>query len=113
AGPGMPAAFRRLAVREATGKGKRADYIHLAGLEGLISAAQFGALEIHIWGSRIDDVERPDRLVFDLDPGEGLDFAEVKRSAVDLRSTLDALDLDCVPMLTGGKGIHVVVPITR
>lgn len=111
AGAGLPMVFRRVEV--AGSAGKREAYLLLSGVEGLVSAAQVGVLEIHIWGATADDIERPNRLVFDLDPGDGVDFAEVKRAAGDMRGTLDALGLDSVPMLTGGKGIHVVVPIAR
>lgn len=108
---GMPRSFRQVEVRASNTS--REKYIHLAGIEGLIGAAQFGVLEIHIWGSRIDDVERPDRLVFDLDPGEGVGFDAVKRAAEEMRNALDSVELGSVPMLTGGKGIHVIVPIVR
>ncbi len=109
--PGMPTSFGRVEV-EGSDK-KREAYLVLKGMTGLIAAAQFGVLEIHVWGSTIDDIERPNRLVFDLDPGDGVDFAAVKHAAVDLRDTLAAIGLDSVPMLTGGKGVHVVVPIAR
>jgi bifunctional non-homologous end joining protein LigD len=111
AGAGLPAVFRRVEVAESGGK--REAYLLLSGVEGLVSAAQVGVLEIHVWGATADDIERPNRLVFDLDPGDGVDFAEIKRAAGDMRGTLEALGLDSVPMLTGGKGIHVVVPIAR
>lgn len=111
AGAGLPAVFRRVEVAESGNK--REAYLLLSGAEGLVSAAQVGVLEIHIWGATADDIERPNRLVFDLDPGDGVGFAEVKRAAADMRGTLEALGLDSVPMLTGGKGLHVVVPITR
>jgi bifunctional non-homologous end joining protein LigD len=72
-----------------------------------------GTLEFHIWGSRIDRLEQPDRLVFDLDPDEGLDFAAVRDAAFDIRDRLEGLGLATVPMVTGGKGIHVIAPIAR
>jgi bifunctional non-homologous end joining protein LigD len=109
--PGMPASFEKVQI--AGSEGKRETYMLLAGEAGLVAAAQFGVLEIHIWGATADDIERPNRLVFDLDPGEGVDFAAVKSAAVDLRDSLAGLGLDSVPLLTGGKGIHVIVPIAR
>ena len=111
AGAGLTDMFRRLEVEQK--RGTREDYLYLSEVKELVSAAQIGVLEIHIWGSRIDDIERPDRLVFDLDPGDGVAFAAVKQAAADMRDTLDALGLASVPLLTGGKGIHVVAPIAR
>src|SRR5690606_17427383 len=74
---------------------------------------QMGTLEFHIWGSRIDRLEVPDRIVFDLDPDEGLDFIDVRTAAFDVRERLEAFGLKTVPMLTGGKGIHVIAPLER
>jgi bifunctional non-homologous end joining protein LigD len=71
-----------------------------------------GTIEFHGWGSSIADVEKPDRLVFDLDPDEGLEFEEVKKAARDLKRHLADMGLQTFPMLTGGKGLHVVVPLT-
>lgn len=110
AGTGTPRVFKRLAVEE---KSQREDYLYLTDRKGLITAAQMGVLELHVWGSRVDRVEQPDRLVFDLDPDEGLGFAEVVEAAGELRQVLEALDLVTWPMVTGGKGVHVVVPIQR
>ena len=72
-----------------------------------------GVLEFHIWGSRADQVEKPDRLVIDLDPDEGLGFDDVRRAAFDMRDRLAALGLVTYPMLSGGKGFHVVAPLAR
>jgi bifunctional non-homologous end joining protein LigD len=111
AGPGFPTAVRRLAA-EGTG-GKKVDYLCIPDLQGLLAAAQADVLEFHIWGVHADDMRRPDRIVFDLDPDPSLGFQTVRESAVDLRSTLEALGLASFPMLTGGKGVHVIVPIMR
>ena len=70
-----------------------------------------GTIEFHGWGSKVDKVEYPDRLVFDLDPDVGLDFGKVKEAAVRLKALLDDLGLKSFPLLSGGKGIHVVVPL--
>src|SRR3989338_9120879 len=72
---GFPPQFRRLKIPEK--HGERKDYLYVDDADGLVAAAQMGVLEIHIWGSRIDDVDKPDRLVFDLDPDPTVDFAEV------------------------------------
>jgi len=79
--------------------------------DALLSAVQMGVVEFHIWGSRRDDVHRPDRIVFDLDPDPSVAFGAVKEAANRLRDVLGALGLESLPLLSGGKGIHVVVPI--
>jgi bifunctional non-homologous end joining protein LigD len=71
-----------------------------------------GTIEFHGWGSSVADIEKPDRLVFDIDPDEGLSFGEVKRTARDLHRHLADMGLQSFPMVTGGKGLHVVVPLT-
>ena len=68
-------------------------------------------MEFHGWGSRAGQVETPDRLVIDLDPGPGITFEEVKSAALQLRRSFEALGLVSFALLTGGKGIHVVVPL--
>jgi bifunctional non-homologous end joining protein LigD len=80
-------------------------------LAGLVSTAQIGALELHVWGALADAIERPNRMVFDLDPDSGLAFADVRAAARDVRNVLGAAGLDSFPLVTGGKGIHVVVPL--
>lgn len=111
AGDGFPEAIRRMEIRERSGQA--GEYLYIRDLAGLIAAVQMGTLEFHIWWSRIDRLEKPDRLVFDLDPDDGLDFADVKRAAVDMRARLKDLGLGSLAMVTGGKGVHVVVPVER
>jgi bifunctional non-homologous end joining protein LigD len=108
---GLVPPFRSLTVREKDGD--HDDYLYLTNAAGLVRAAQMGVLELHVWGSAIDDIETPSRIVFDLDPDPSVNFDTVKRAAVRLRDVLDALDLKSFPLLTGGKGIHVVVPVRR
>jgi bifunctional non-homologous end joining protein LigD len=88
------------------------DYLYVDGPAGVVACVQMGTIEFHGWGSRVEDVEKPDRIVFDLDPDVGLDFALVKKAAKDLRRHLADMGLQTFPMLTGGKGVHVVVPLT-
>jgi bifunctional non-homologous end joining protein LigD len=106
---GFPEHFHSVDLREATGEAK--GYLYIDEPEGLIAGVQFGVLEFHIWGSTIADIERADRMVFDLDPDTDLDFAEVRQAAVELAGFLGELGLTSYPMLTGGKGVHVVVPL--
>jgi bifunctional non-homologous end joining protein LigD len=81
-------------------------------LSDLIELAQFGALEIHVRGSRLGRLELCDRIVFDLDPGEGVSWKEIVAAAQETRDRLKAQMLKSFVKLSGGKGIHVVVPIT-
>jgi bifunctional non-homologous end joining protein LigD len=104
----LPASVGRVEIQE---KDKMGTYCVIHDAAGLVSLVQFGVLEIHIWGARADDVERPDRLVFDLDPDVGLDFAKVKQAAALLRALLADLGLKTFPLLSGGKGLHVVAPL--
>lgn len=111
AGSGLPEAVERISIAEKSGEAK--DYLLFNSVRALVSCAQIGALELHLWASRSDRLEQPDRMVFDLDPGEGVDFAAVKRAAVELRALLEEAHLAAWPLLTGGKGIHLVVALER
>ncbi len=92
--------------------GSTENYLYVESADGLVACVQMGTIEFHGWGSRIDALERPDRMVFDLDPDEGLGFAETKRAAEFLRDQLAELGLTSFALLSGGKGVHVVVPLT-
>jgi bifunctional non-homologous end joining protein LigD len=105
----MPKSFKTVSIREKDGG--KGDYLYVEDVAGIVGAAQIGALELHVWGAANDDLEHPDRLVFDLDPDESVPFAEVKEAAGDLRSILEAAGLQSFPMITGGKGIHVIAPL--
>ncbi|MCC6927605.1 MAG: DNA ligase D [Gemmatimonadaceae bacterium] len=93
--------------------GSTEDYLALPNARALEACAQLSVVELHLSGARIDAPERPDRLVFDLDPDEGLPFAHVRRAALDIKSLLDSANLPSFAMLTGGKGIHVVLNLRR
>lgn len=107
----IPTAVGRIEIREQSGHTR--EYMLVDSVNGLVATAQVGALELHIWGARSDRLDRPERIVFDLDPDEGLAFARVREAAFELRDMLKSAGLRCFPLLTGGKGIHVVVPIRR
>ena len=87
-------------------------YLYVDDADGLVACVQMGGIEFHGWGSRIDALEKPDRLVIDLDPDEGLGFAETKSAADHVRAQLAEIGLVSFPLLSGGKGVHVVVPLT-
>jgi bifunctional non-homologous end joining protein LigD len=91
--------------------GKIEPYITLSTPEALAGLAQLGVLEVHPWGSRNDDLEHPDRIVIDLDPDAAIDWSTLAASAADIRKQLKSLGLESFLKTTGGKGLHVVVPI--
>jgi bifunctional non-homologous end joining protein LigD len=93
--------------------GKVADYLYVNDAKGVLECVQMGTIEFHGWGSKVKPLEKPDRLVFDLDPDVGLDFAKVKQAAERLRALLADLGLETFPLLSGGKGIHVVAPLDQ
>ena len=93
-----------------TGSGEKEDYFYIENAAGLIFEAQMGTLEFHTWGSRADDLEKPDTMVFDLDPDEGMDLETVRRGVKDIKSVLEQLSLISFLKTSGGKGYHVVVP---
>ncbi len=97
-------------VREKDGSTE--PYLYVEDADGLVACVQMGTIEFHGWGSRIDALEKPDRLVIDLDPDEGLDFADTKRAAEHVSAQLAELGLVSFPLLSGGKGVHVVVPLS-
>jgi bifunctional non-homologous end joining protein LigD len=105
---GMSRAIKRIALAESKGT---FESLYVEDAEGLVQLVQVGALEIHTWGSRVDDVERPDQITFDLDPDEGLPWPRMIEAAQLIKQRLDKLELPSFLKTTGGKGLHVVVPI--
>jgi bifunctional non-homologous end joining protein LigD len=85
--------------------------VAISDLRGLMALVQSSVLEIHPWGSKIKNLELPDRLTFDLDPGEGVEWASVVAGAEEIRERLERLKLESFVKTTGGKGLHVVVPL--
>ncbi|HUQ01402.1 MAG TPA: non-homologous end-joining DNA ligase [Kofleriaceae bacterium] len=92
---------------------KIGEYLYVDSPGSLATIIASGVLELHVWNARVDDVEHPDRVVFDLDPGEGATWAQVIAAARTLREHLASLELASWPRTTGGKGLHVVVPFRR
>ncbi len=105
---GLSEAIRRATVEEEDGN---RTYLYVESTEGLVSLVQMGALEMHIWGSRVDRIEQPDTMVFDLDPAPDLPWERVADAARTVRHLLETLGLRSFVKTTGGKGLHVVVPI--
>ena len=87
------------------------EYFYIDDITGLIFEAQMGTLEFHTWGSRVEELEKPDMMVFDLDPDEGMDLSVVRQGVRDVKSILTELSLNSYLKTSGGKGYHVVVPL--
>ncbi len=99
----------KVPIREKDGSTE--DYLYVTDTDGLVVCVQMGTIEFHGWGSSVDTLEKPDRLVFDLDPDESLDFGDTRKAAEHLKNQLAELGLASFAMLSGGKGVHVVVPL--
>jgi bifunctional non-homologous end joining protein LigD len=105
---GLSASVERIKVRE---KDEISEYLVIRDLEGILGLVQFGALELHLWGVLADDIEHPDRMIFDLDPDPAVPWQEVIDTALLMRDFLAELKLNSFVKTTGGKGLHVVVPL--
>ncbi len=105
----MPPGIRSISIRGGEGKALYSVIDDRIGLFGLV---QLGALEIHTWGSRADDFEHPDLLVFDLDPDEAVGYQAVIDGAQALRKVFEQANLETFVKTTGGKGLHVCVPVS-
>ena len=107
---GLPPGIGSIAVPDKK-SGAVEQYLTLNTAQGLVGMAQLGVLEIHPWGSKNDDLERPDRIIFDMDPDEAIEWKTLAETANAFRSLLEDLGLESFLKTTGGKGLHVVVPI--
>jgi bifunctional non-homologous end joining protein LigD len=92
-------------------KGKMHEYFYTESMAGLLQMVQMAAVEFHPWGTRHDNMDCPDWAVFDLDPDTAVPFEAVKLAALDLKQRLQGKGLVCFPRCTGGKGLHVIVPL--
>jgi len=107
---GLPEGVRSISVPDLKSGGSE-DYLTLDSSDGLVGLAQIGVFEIHPWGSRNESLEKPDRIVFDLDPDTSIDWKTLAGAARSIRERLGALGLESFVKTTGGKGLHVVLPI--
>jgi bifunctional non-homologous end joining protein LigD len=107
---GLPAGVSNVSIPNRK-TGKEETFLTVNTLEGLLGLAQLGVLEIHPWGSKNDSFEKPDRIIFDLDPDEAVPWNTLAAAAEELRDRLKQLELTSFVKSTGGKGLHVVVPI--
>lgn len=105
---GLGDAVHRVPIEESDGP---SEYMYVDSLAGIVSLVQIGALELHAWGSKVDALETPDLLVFDLDPGPGVTWPKLIEAAHLIEERLAQLGLESFPKLTGGKGLHLVVPL--
>ena len=92
--------------------GKAEEVLFVRDIQGVVALAQAGVLEMHPWGATVERPDAPDRVIFDFDPGEGVAWADVITGAREVRDRLDRLNLTSFVKTTGGKGLHVVVPLT-
>jgi bifunctional non-homologous end joining protein LigD len=104
----IPKSLKEVQIEDNKG---REPYLYLNNIDGLFGIVQMGVLELHPWGSTIKSVEKPDRIIFDLDPAPDVSWQEVIKTANLLRQFLEQLGLVSFVKTTGGKGLHVVVPI--
>ena len=107
-GEGASSCLRQVNISQ---KGAPEYHLAIDDVAGLISLVQMGVLEIHVWGSRARQLEKPDRLIFDLDPDPSVEWGQVVSAAREMRGLLEELGLTCFLKTTGGKGLHVLVPV--
>ena len=107
--PGFVDAVNRIDLRENSGKIEQ--YVYVDDIPGLIGLVQMNVIEVHAWGSKVADPEAVDRIVFDLDPGPGVDWNGIVAGARDVREHLRRFGLESFVRTSGGKGLHVVVPV--
>ncbi len=106
---GFPDVMKSMLIEEKDGQ--KEDYFYIDNLAGLLGGTQMNVLEWHLWGSRTKDIEKPERIIFDIDPDEGLGFEQVRDAARDIAKLLEEFDLQSYPLVSGGKGVHVIAPL--
>jgi bifunctional non-homologous end joining protein LigD len=105
-GAGVPAVIPRVTIKD-----DEDPYAMIEDVSSFVGLAQVGVLELHVWGSRAEHLEQPDIIVFDLDPAEDVPWSEVVTAGFEVKARLERLGLNAFAKLTGGKGLHVVVPV--
>lgn len=109
--PPVPHTVHRLTVtKRSGGEGTR---LWVEDLDGLLGLTEIGAVELHPWNAIVDDIEMADTMVIDLDPGPGIEWSFLVDAALTLRELLHQEGYECWPKLTGGKGIHVMIPLKK
>jgi len=108
---GMPPSVVTFEATNSEGETK--SYLSVEGAKGYLALAQFGVVEFHTWGTHRTSLDKPDQIVFDLDPGEGISWREVVEAAVHIKGGLEALGLVPFAKTSGGSGIHITVPVTK
>jgi bifunctional non-homologous end joining protein LigD len=111
AGPTVPRGIGTVKIPDEKHGGPDSTYLTLESAEGLVQLVQLGVVEIHVWGSRARTLEKPDRIVFDLDPDPTVPWKKVVEGALRVRAALEGLSLKTFLKTTGGKGLHVVAPL--
>ncbi|MGB0087790.1 MAG: non-homologous end-joining DNA ligase, partial [Rhodomicrobiaceae bacterium] len=106
---GMPGSV--LTFDATNSEGETKTYLAVEGAKGYLALAQFGVVEFHIWGTTVKRLDKADRVVFDLDPGEGIEWREVIEAALHIKAELESLGLVPFVKTSGGKGLHVTVPV--
>ena len=107
---GMPTGLKSFETQNS--EGEKQVYISVEDAKGYLALAQFGVIEFHAWGTHASHIDKPDRVIFDLDPGEGVQWRDVVNAAVHLRGELEGMGLKPFVKTSGGKGVHIVVPTT-
>jgi bifunctional non-homologous end joining protein LigD len=109
-GFGVPKSVKTVSITKRKRAGSES-YLTVDSAEGLVGLAQMGVLEVHAWGSKNDSLDKPDLIVIDLDPDDAIQWKTLANSAKEIRKHLKVLGLESFLKCTGGKGLHVVVPI--
>lgn len=107
----LPPTLDTVAIEQSDGK--KHPYVVVHDAAGLVTLAQWGIVEVHPWGARADAPDRPDRVIFDLDPGPGVTWGAVREATSGLRALLQELGLESWLKTSGGKGLHVELPVAR
>jgi len=104
----LPKGIDEVMIKEKNGKEK---YMYIEDYEGLIELSQMNVLEIHPWNCKVNSIENPDMIIFDLDPDVSVPWKRVVNAAFGIKDILKMINLKCFVKTTGGKGLHVVIPI--